>query len=98
MKTNVTLSRNVRYNQRVLLYHSLNNNNSRLFESITTNEQKCIFIMTNENENVMVELAKFIFNAMYLRGWAKCMVIREDNGARTFFAHSNNGAKTFFAH
>ena len=53
-------------NQRVLLYQSLNNN-SRFFESITTNEQKFIFTMTNENENVMVELAKFIFKAMNAR-------------------------------
>ena len=31
------------------------------------NKQKFIFIMTNENEDVMVELAKFIFSATKIR-------------------------------
>ena len=31
------------------------------FSQAFTDEQKVIFIMTNENEDVMVELAKFIF-------------------------------------
>ena len=40
--------------------------NNRFFQSLT-DEQKFIFIMTNENEDVMVGLAKFIFSATKIR-------------------------------
>ena len=40
--------------------------NSGLFKSLT-DEQKFIFIMTNENGKVIAELAKCIFNAMKVR-------------------------------
>ena len=52
-------------NERVLLYDSLKYN-SRFFEQLN-DEQKFIFIMTNENKKVMVELARFVFNAMKVR-------------------------------
>ena len=52
-------------NERIQLYKILNDN-SRFF-AVSTDEQKISFIMTNENENVMAELAKFVFNAMKLR-------------------------------
>ena len=40
--------------------------NNRFFQ-LFNDEQKFIFIMTNENEDVMVELAKFIFSATKIR-------------------------------
>lgn len=53
-------------NERKSLYKSLIHN-SKEFQSLRTEEQKFIFIMTNENVNVMTNLAKFTFNAMQLR-------------------------------
>ena len=43
------------------------NNNSIYFESILTDEEKFIIFMTNITENVMRELARFIFNGMKIR-------------------------------
>ena len=51
-------------NQRFPL-NGLFKNNS--FFQLFNDEQKFIFIMTNENEDVMVELAKFIFSATKIR-------------------------------
>ena len=48
--------------ERVLLYELLKDN-SRFFEQLS-DEQKFVFIMTNENKKVMAELARFIFNSM----------------------------------
>ena len=48
-----------------MLYRTINDN-SKFFESFT-DEQKFVFIMTNENENVMTGLAKFVSNAMNVR-------------------------------
>ena len=42
-------------------------NNSIHFESMTTNKQKFIFLMTNENVDVINNLATFIFNATKIR-------------------------------
>ena len=50
---------------RAILYHSLQNN-SIYFTSLTE-EDKFIFIMINENTNVMAELGKFISNAFVIR-------------------------------
>ena len=47
----------------VQLYNILNENSRCFAES--TDEQKIWWsIMTNENEKVMIDLAKFVFNAM----------------------------------
>ena len=51
-------------NQRFPFNHLFKNN--RFFQ-LFNNEQKFIFIMTKENEDVMVELAKFIFSATKIR-------------------------------
>ena len=45
-----------------MLYESLKDN-SRFLEQLS-DEQKFVFIMTNENKKVMAELAIFIFNSM----------------------------------
>ena len=52
-------------NERKQLYSVLNEN-SRYFETCT-DEQKFSFIMINENEKVMAELAKFVFSATKVR-------------------------------
>ena len=52
-------------NERIHLYRVLKDN-SRYFETYT-DEQKKFFIMSNENEKVMAEVAKFIFNGMKVR-------------------------------
>ena len=51
-------------NQRFPLNRLFKNN--RFFQ-LCNDDQKFIFIMTNENEDVMVELAKFIFSATIIR-------------------------------
>ena len=53
-------------NERKALYESLEHN-SKGFKELRTEEHKFLFIMTNENENVMAKLAKFIFNSMQIR-------------------------------
>ena len=51
--------------ERKHLYKSLRNN-SKFFDSLNT-DQKFIFIMTNEDKNVMRQLGKFVFNSMKIR-------------------------------
>ena len=51
--------------ERKVLYKSLKDN-SKIFESLNE-EQKFVFIMTNENQMVMRELAKFTFKSMETR-------------------------------
>ena len=41
--------------------------NSKYFDSLTSDEQKLMFIMTNEDNDVMAKLAKFVFNSMQIR-------------------------------
>ena len=52
--------------ERKKLYKSLEYN-SRFFLSLNTDEKKFIFIMTNEDETVMANLAKFTYNSMEIR-------------------------------
>ena len=52
--------------ERKALYMSLTHN-SKHFELLTSDEQKFIFIMTNENDEVMASLAKFTINSMQIR-------------------------------
>lgn len=52
-------------NERILLYRTINEN-SIFFEAFS-DEQKFLFIMTNENENVINGLAKFVSNSMNAR-------------------------------
>ena len=51
--------------QRSTLYHSLQNNSIH-FNSLT-DEQKFVFIMTNEDVNVTINIGKFIFDAFLVR-------------------------------
>ena len=41
--------------------------NSKHFDSLTSDEQKLMLIMTNEDNDVMAKLAKFVFNSMQIR-------------------------------
>ena len=50
---------------RAILYQSLHDN-SIYFDSLT-DEKKIIYIMINENANVMTELGRYIFNASLVR-------------------------------
>ena len=52
--------------ERESLFHTCREN-CRLFDSIPSEEQKYIFIMTNENINVIKAVAKFIINSLKLR-------------------------------
>ena len=52
--------------ERKTLYKSLTQN-SKHFESLTTDEQKFIYVMTNEDDEVMENLARFVFNSMQIR-------------------------------
>ena len=52
--------------ERAILYRSLQNNCVN-FNSLDTDEQKFIFIMTNENINVLNELGKYIYNSFSKR-------------------------------
>lgn len=68
-------------NERKALYESLEYN-SKCFKELRTEEHKFLFIMTNENENVMAKLAKFIFNSMQIRE----KVIKIENVHKCFYA------------
>ena len=50
------------------------------FDQLKTDEQKFIFIMTNEDTNVMKQLAKYTYNAMQIRE----KVINIDNASKCF--------------
>ena len=52
--------------ERKALYKSLTNNSNN-FELLNSDDQKFMFIMTNEDEVVMAKLAKFTFNSLQLR-------------------------------
>ena len=52
--------------ERKILYETVQLN-CQNFELFTTNVQKFIFIMTNEDENVMANLAKFIYKSLQIR-------------------------------
>ena len=52
--------------ERKELYKALMHN-SKYFDSLTSDEQKLMFIMTNEDNDVMAKLAKFVFNSMQIR-------------------------------
>ena len=52
--------------ERKELYKALMHN-SKHFDSLTSDEQKLMFIMTNEDNDVMAKLAKFVFNSMQIR-------------------------------
>ena len=52
--------------ERKVLYKALTQN-SKHFESLTSDEHKFMFIMTNEDNDVMAKLAKFTFNSMQIR-------------------------------
>ena len=51
--------------ERQALFTSVQNN-CRSF-NLLTNEEKFVFIMSNEDENVMANLAKFTYKAMQIR-------------------------------
>ena len=65
--------------ERKALYKALANN-SKHFESLSSDELKFFFIMTNEDKDVLSKLAKFTFNSMQLRE----KVIRIENVYRCF--------------
>ena len=52
--------------ERKALYVTVQHN-CQNFELLTTNEQKFIFLMTNEDENVMANLAKFTYKSLQIR-------------------------------
>ena len=49
-------------NERVILFQACRDN-SMNFDSLETNEQKFVFILSNENASITVKLASFIWNA-----------------------------------
>ena len=54
----------------------------KYFDSLTSDEQKLMFIMTNEDNDVMAKLAKFVFNSMQIRD----RVIKIENVSKCFQA------------
>ena len=56
--------------------------NSKHFDSLTSDEQTLMFIMTNEDIDVMAKLAKFVFDSMQIRE----RVIKIENGYKCFQA------------
>ena len=52
--------------ERNILFHTIKYT-CKHFDRLNTDEQKFIFIMTNENTNVMKQLAKFTYNSMQIR-------------------------------
>ena len=67
--------------ERKTLFHTLTRN-SKNFDLLNSDEQKFIFIMTNEDMGVMKQLAKFTFNSMQIRD----NVIKIDNVSQCFEA------------
>ena len=53
-------------NERTILFHTCREN-CRLFDAITSEEEKFIYIMTNEEQAVMKAVAKFVSNSLKLR-------------------------------
>ena len=56
--------------------------NSKHFDLLTSDEQKLMFIMTNEDNDVMAKLAKFVFNSTQVRE----RVIKSENVYQSFQA------------
>ena len=52
--------------ERVILFQACRDN-SMNFDSLETNEQKFVFILSNENASITVKLASFIWNAFKAR-------------------------------
>ena len=52
--------------ERVILFQACRDN-SMNFDSLETNEQKFVFILSNENASITVKLASFIWNAFKVR-------------------------------
>ena len=52
--------------ERAILFRSLQDNSAN-FDSLTSDEQKFIFIMTNEDSKVLNELSKYIYNSLVKR-------------------------------
>ena len=65
--------------ERNILFHTIRYT-SKHFDRLNTDEQKFIFIMTNEDTNVMKQLAKYTYNAMQIRK----KVINIDNAGKCF--------------
>ena len=65
--------------ERNKLFHAIRYT-SKHFDQLKTDEQKFIFIMTNEDTNVMKQLAKYTYNAMQIRE----KVINIDNASKCF--------------